>query len=152
MGLSKTPSPWAGLIHGGPRFKASASFSNTQAEHLGAPSRSQRLLAPARRAPHPCPPPLPRVPGCPDCTPWCSISLHVKQREPSGRAAKCFLGCPVLNSRHGRCGPQQQLDGPSLWPQTRLHSCRLHHPLPGPAILHPEGRQRGYKGDKCSQK
>ena len=54
MELSQTTSPWAGLVHGGPRFKVTASFSNTQAKHWGAPSRSHCLLAPTR-----CAPPLP---------------------------------------------------------------------------------------------
>lgn len=145
MRLSKTTSPWAGLIHGGPRFKASASFSNTQAKHLEAPSRCQHLLTPARRAP--CPRPRPGLLAV------LTAHAHVKQRELSGRAAKCFLGCQVLNSRHGRCGHQQQLDRPCLWPLTGLHSChpRVAGEGGGESSLLSDDTG-GYKGEKSSQK
>ena len=98
--------------------------SQTHRPNTGEPLADPTACSPPLGA-HPSPL---RAPGCPDSTPWRSTSLHMQQRELSGRVAECFLGRQVLNPRHGRCGHQQQPDGPSLWSQTGLH-----HPLPGPA-------------------
>lgn len=103
--------------------------SQTHRPNTGEPLADPTACSPPLGA-HPSPL---RAPGCPDSTPWRSTSLHMQQRELSGRVAECFLGRQVLNPRHGRCGHQQQPDGPSLWSQTGLH-----HPLPGPATLYPE--------------